>query len=203
VDLHLLQSGYLPLLLGMLLALGLAVSALLYWRYRRRRQPVQRLRRAAAALMDNVILPDGNGGEILIELLLLTSEGIMVLDIRHADGHVFGSEAMEEWTVLAHGRRYTFGNPQHALYDRVAAVRRVVSEVPVAGYIVFAGRAEFSRGKPRHVLLLEELLGQLEQARSTAGSGMVEAFMPHWDRLQNTAVALSAQPLALSGRPGI
>ena len=38
-------------------------------------------------------------------------------------GAVFGGDQMIEWTVIGKKRRFTFANPQHALYDRMAAVR--------------------------------------------------------------------------------
>jgi len=38
---------------------------------------------------------------------------------------------MSDWTVMGRGRRYTFDNPQPALYDRIAAVKALVGDVPV------------------------------------------------------------------------
>jgi len=45
-------------------------------------------------------------------------------------------------------RRFTFTNPQSALYDRIAAVRGVAGEVPVEGRIVFTRRGKFPRDCP-------------------------------------------------------
>jgi len=38
---------------------------------------------------------------------------------------------MSDWTVMGRGRRFTFDNPQPALYDRIAAVKALVGDVPV------------------------------------------------------------------------
>ena len=59
---------------------------------------------------------------IHIDYLLLTRQGVIVLDVRDVAGHVFGSEPMQEWTVLGRKRRFTFANPLPQLYDRMAAV---------------------------------------------------------------------------------
>ena len=64
---------------------------------------------------------------------------------------------MLEWTAIGKKRRYTFTNPQHALYDRMAAVRLLTGEVPVEGRMLFTLRSEFPKGKPRNVLRIDDL----------------------------------------------
>ena len=53
---------------------------------------------------------------------------------------------------MAKDRRYTLVNPQPALYDRVAAVRSVVPNVPVTGHVLFSAEADFSKGMPKEVI---------------------------------------------------
>jgi hypothetical protein len=79
---------------------------------------------------------------------------------------------MAEWTVIGKQGRFTFPNPLGTLYDRVAALRQLVRDVPVAGYVLFAGAADFTKGRPRDVLSAAEL----EQ--------LLVAFAPHWDRVK-------------------
>lgn len=183
----------LPLTGAPLLALAVLVPlvlllGLLWWlRRRRAAQPEHRLRQAAAAMLRDVLIPDGSGGELLLSHVLLTPRGILLVELRHVDGHVFGGESMQDWTVLARNGRYTFANPQHPLYDRMAAVRRIVPDVPVHGCIAFTGRARFSRGQPQHALLFDELIASLEAERGAAGD-MLAAFMPSWDQLRDAAV---------------
>ncbi len=80
---------------------------------------------------------------------------------------------MSEWTVMARGRRYTFENPQPALYDRVAAVKALAGDVPVEGLIVFSGVGRFAKGKPKCVAMLDEL-----DAGLAASGGMTEEAAP-------------------------
>lgn len=171
------------------------LSGLLWWlRRRRAAQPEQRLRQAAAAMLRHVLVPDGSGGELLLDYALLTPRGILLVDLRQVDGHVFGSESMQDWTVLARNGRYTFPNPRHPLHDRLAAVRRLVADVPVEGCIAFTGRAQFSRGRPPDALLFDELLGSLQRDRSSGGEALA-AFMPYWERLRDAAVDASLDRL--------
>ena len=119
-------------------------------------------------MLANFVIPDGNGEEIQVQYALLTGRGILILDIKDVEGHVFGSEAMQDWTVIADDRRFTFANPQPGLWDRVAAVKRLTPEVPVIGFVGFTGRARFTKGQPRSVTLLEPLLQELEKEAASA-----------------------------------
>jgi hypothetical protein len=142
---------------------------LAYWWWRRRRAaqaPMARLARASDAVLTNVLLPHTETGQIHIAMLLRHRAGISVVDLREARGHVFGSEAMQEWTVLDGSRRYTFANPLPLLYDRVAAVRRVVPDVAVRGLVVFTAGAQFSKGYPPHVSMLDALVAELDGIRA-------------------------------------
>ena len=182
------RSGAPLLALAAVLVLALLLGGLWWWRRRRRAaRPEYRLQQAAAAMLRNVLVPDGSGDELVLGHVLLTARGILLVDLRHVDGHVFGGETMQDWTVLAHNGRYTFANPQHQLLDRLAAVRRLVPDVPVEGCIAFTGRARFSRGRPPHALLFDELIAQLKADQVAAGDALA-AFMPYWDRLRDATV---------------
>jgi hypothetical protein len=56
---------------------------------------------------------------------------------------------------MGRGRRYTFDNPQPALYDRIAAVKALVGDVPVEGRLVFSNAGKFTKGFPKWVLMLD------------------------------------------------
>ena len=181
-------------LLAALLAGGIAIWVL---RRRRQRDTERRLHDASCGILKNSLIPDGNGGHIHLQYALLTRRGILILDIKEVEGHVFGREGMQDWTVLANDRRYTFANPQPGLWDRLAAVKRLTPEVPVTGHVAFGTKARFSKGQPRSVIMLEELLQELEQESQADRSMAAESFRPYWDRL--CAAAGSAQGEAASG----
>ena len=93
-----------------------------------------------------VLVPDGMGGFIHIDHLLLTPRGVLVLDTRRVAGLIFGGDQMSDWTVMGRGRRFTFDNPQPALYDRIAAVKALVGDVPVEGRLLFSNVGKFTKG---------------------------------------------------------
>ena len=126
-----------------------------YLRRSRRRSLLARLERIALGAAHQVLVPDGMGGFIHIDHLLLTPRGVLVLDTRRVAGLIFGGDQMSDWTVMGRGHRYTFDNPQPALYDRIAAVKAIVGEVPVEGRLLFSNVGKFTKGIPKWVLMLD------------------------------------------------
>jgi hypothetical protein len=140
-----------------LLGLAAAVASRWYRRRSRRRALLQRLARISFEAVHQMLVPDGMGGYFHVDHLLLTPRGVLVLDTRRVAGLIFGGDQMSEWTVMARGRRFTFENPQPALYDRIAAVKALVGELPVEGRLLFANVAKFTKGIPKWVVMLDSI----------------------------------------------
>jgi hypothetical protein len=171
---------------------GVLVLLLLWLWYRNHRARARSvdgvLKEIGFDRINDLVSPNGDEGEILIDHLLLTSQGLLIVDIKDVQGTVFGSDKMQDWTVISADRRYTFSNPQPALYDRIAAVRHIVRQVPVAGRIVFIDGAEFTKGIPGLVCGLDDLLEQFGEKNKSAAKVKVEAFKPHWDLIRKEAL---------------
>jgi hypothetical protein len=126
-----------------------------YQRRSRRKGLLARLERIGYQAAHQVLVPDGMGGFIHIDHLLLTPRGVLVLDTRRVAGLIFGGDQMSDWTVMGRGRRFTFDNPQPALYDRIAAVKALVGDMPVEGRLLFSNLGKFTNGKPKYVMMLD------------------------------------------------
>jgi Nuclease-related domain len=184
---ELLQSTYFPWVLSVLLLLFLW---LLYRFIKSRGSRFdQVLREIAYERVHDLVIPNGDDGEILIDQLLLTSQGLLILEVKEVDGAVFGSDKMQDWTVISADGRYTFANPQHGLYDRIAAVRAIVRQVPVAGRILFLDGAQFNKGTPGLVATLDQLLHEFGEKNKKTARVKIEAFMPHWELISRRAGA--------------
>ena len=172
-------------------AVAVVMMLLGWWLYRRNRDS-NRLKRVLGEIshdrIDGLVIPNGDDGEIQIDHLLLTSQGLLIVDIKDATGTVFGGDKLKEWTVISEERRYTFSNPQEALYDRIAAVGHIVRQVPVAGRILFLDGAEFKKGIPSLVSTLDELLAEFGEPDRAAAKFKIEAFKPHWDLVRKAAL---------------
>lgn len=186
------MSDYLPAdfsanyLLPLILVVLLLVLLLLL--SRRRRGAGRSLSKVFSSIaferIDGLVVPNIDEGEIQIDHLLLTANGLLIVDVKNVTGTVFGSDKMQDWTVISSERRFTFANPQPALYDRIAAVREIVRQVPVAGRILFVDGAEFTKGVPSLVCKADELLQEFRESDKAAAKMKVEAFKPHWELLR-------------------
>lgn len=155
-----------------------------HWRrLKARRALLAQIESVAADFVRDVLLPDGNGGSFHVDFLLFTGAGIVVVDLRDVPGLIYGSDHMDEWTVMDKTRRSTFPNPLGPLYDRLAAVRLLAGEgVPVDGRVVFSDRGSFPKGHPKAVTRLGSLARELPPRG--AGEAMLAQLQPVWDRVK-------------------
>lgn len=173
-------------------------GALFYYVIRawRRRTEYRRLDSSIIAAgserLRNVLVPDGMGAVMHIDYLLLTSRGVLVIDLRDIRGNIFGGDQMTEWTVMNGASRSTFQNPQHALYDRVAAVRALCGELPVEGRILFTRRGKFPKGLPRWTLMVDSLRAEFPSVDSEASQSWIDRYLEGWKVL---CAAVSPSPL--------
>jgi hypothetical protein len=176
-----------------LIAVGaLALALMLFfggriWMLRRRdARRVARVTAGAADYLRNVLVPDGNGGDYHLDFLLLTSRGVVIIDMRDISGNVFGGDQMTDWTLMDGPRRSTFANPQSGLYDRIASVKAVAqdAETPVEGRIVFTKRAKFPKGLPRFTVMLESVAAEFPKLGAAELEIAVAKYRPGWARIK-------------------
>jgi hypothetical protein len=173
-------------------AAAIAVIALAVWgyvlfrAYRTRKEIEATIASVAYEMLRNVLIPNGNGGHIHVHYLLLTQRGLLVADLLDLPGAIFGGDQMIEWTVIGKKRRFTFPNPQHTLYDRMAAVRLLTGDVPVEGRVVFTTRSQFPKGKPRNVLRIDDLATEFPPVDKVRGN-ITAAFGDVWANVKKNA----------------
>ena len=158
-----------------------------YRAHRERRGRAARIAGVSVEAVKDVLIPDGGGGTLHVDHLLLTPHGVLILDLRDVTGHVFGSDAMTEWTVMDDARRFTFANPQAGLYDRIAAVKAILGdtpEIPVEGRVIFTRRASFPKGLPRLTLPEESLEAEFSLGERAQAERAVEPWREAWSRLR-------------------
>lgn len=165
-----------------LLAVAFAWAYRRWSRFRARNQIVKSFESVSAAVLRDVLIPDGSGGQLHIDFLLLTGRGLLVVDYRDVEGIVFGGEHMREWAVMNGSERSTFLNPLEPLYDRIAAVKLLAGEAPVDGRIIFTSRSKFPKGRPPRVLRLDLLEGEYPHA-VPGTTHPAERYRPAWDQL--------------------
>lgn len=163
----------------------LLAAGIIYWRWWS--STPQRIRRALREishdLMEDFFLSDGMGGHIHIDFLLLTSKGLLVLDLKDIHGIIFGADQMDEWVLMNGPKRHGFRNPLHALRDRVATVKTHARDTHAEGYVVFTDHGRFEKGVPSETVMLSHLV----ETVGPAGNDYPQAFAESWRQLQKLA----------------
>jgi hypothetical protein len=182
--------GLTPVQFALAVAGILAVAFLAFlggraWMVRRRdARRVARITSGAADYLRNVLVPDGNGGDFHLDFVLLTSRGVVIIDMRDIIGNVFGGDQMTDWTLMDGARRSTFANPQSGLYDRIASVKALAKDVPVEGRIVFTRRAKFPKGLPRFTVMLESVAAEFPKLGAAELEVAVARYRPGWAQIK-------------------
>ena len=168
---------------------------------RRDARRVARVTSGAADFLRNVLVPDGNGGDFHLDFVLLTSRGVVIIDMRDIAGNVFGGDQMTAWTPITGTSRSTFINPQVGLYDRIASVKAIAQDTPVEGRIVFTRRAKFPKGLPRFTVMLESVAAEFPRLGAAELDVAVAKYRPGWTRIKETAKPsphFRASPIAVA-----
>lgn len=108
-----------------------------------------------------LIIPDGIGGLIEIEHLVMLKQGILILHRFPLSGHLYGGDKIDQWTQLVDGRSYKFANPLMHLLHVQQSLTLLAPKVPIFTHVVFTGQCNFPKGKPDKVSLLNTLENDL------------------------------------------
>ena len=182
------QFQFISIVLGVVATGLLALWGGRTWVVRRRdARRVARVTSGAADYLRNVLVPDGNGGDYHLDFVLLTSRGVVIIDMRDITGNVFGGDQMTAWTLMNGPSRTTFVNPQAGLYDRIASVKAIATETPVEGRIVFTKRAKFPKGLPRFTVMLDSVAAEFPKLGAAELDIAVSKYRPGWAKLKEAA----------------
>ena len=172
---------------GVLVAAIVGVSAALWLRATAVSRDVSRtLRTISDRLIRDVVVPDGVGGFVPVDALVLRDRKLYVLDIRDVEGAVFGSEKMDIWTAMGR-RRHQFNNPIRPMHDRLAAVKYLVPGIETSSRILFTSRGHFPKGRPDGVLLLEEFAQPLLRPKLKKPVELDAATQETWNTICEAA----------------
>ncbi len=182
------QQGLDPALIYPAAGLALLVLLALLFRHRialwrENRQIAGVVRRLGPRSKTGLRLPDGTGGEVTLDYLVLTRDCLLVVGIKRFSGLIFGGPNMDQWTQVIKRVSYKFPNPDEYLLRQINAVRAMVPGIDVRGVHLFTHSAQFSRDKPANVLSTRDLKQLPERPRLKE---IPAALRQAWEQLYNT-----------------
>lgn len=140
------------------------------------------IRKNARDVLVDIELPDGVGGTVYIDFLVLHSNGIFVLDYKDYAGVLFGGELTEQWTQVVNNKSFRFENPLYQNQQRVSVIKDLIPSGNVTGMVIFSDEGEFPRGKPDNVMLVREFRSGVLKKTSQSISPLV---IDEWQGLRN------------------
>jgi hypothetical protein len=117
-------------------------------------------------LINNVTLPTG-GGTTQIDHILITEAGVFIIETKHYTGWILGNPRDDKWTQVIYRTKNRFQNPLHQNYGHVKTVQALfkLPESAFIGAVVFTGNAELRTNLGPNTMLLDQLLGFIEERR--------------------------------------
>ncbi len=114
------------------------------------------LPKATYRVINNVTIPDGQGGTTQIDHIVVSPYGVFVVETKHYKGWIFGGEHDRQWTQKIHGNHsQKFQNPLLQNYKHTECLRELVglARDQVKSVVVFTGECTLkTRDKlPAHV----------------------------------------------------
>jgi hypothetical protein len=151
-------------------------------RHARHNQVARLLRSLGGMYVRDLIIPDGVGGTIQTDYLVLLRGGVLVLDVKNYRGALFGAENAPLWSQMVRARSYKFTNPLPENTLRVQSLKLLLPSVPVIGRVVFTREGHFPRDIPAGVSMLDTLVDDLD---AFAGPASLQ-YMEAWKRLKSS-----------------
>lgn len=117
---------------------------------------VRLLTESALPYLRDVVIPDEVGGYTQIDHVLLTAQGLVLMEWQHFSGMLHGSDFSQEWTRFEGKERHEFVNPLRRVHQLVSMLDQLVLGekvgVPMQGFLLMSGGAHFAKGWPQGVL---------------------------------------------------
>ncbi len=133
----------------------------------------------------HIVIPDGIGGLLEINQIILLDQGLLLIEAIVSDGNVFGGEDLDEWTQISKGRSFKFANPLRRLKTAKQALSTLVPGVPIFYHLVFSDETVFPRGKPNSVSVLHSLQSDLAYLQNEPV--MMKKSKQAWERILRIA----------------
>lgn len=100
----------------------------------------------------NLVCSDGLDGYFNVDRLVLTQDSILLISYKLYGGHIYCAERISEWTQLVGQKSFMFENPLFELENQLTALKLLIGNARIEGYLFFNHGAVFPKGHPESVL---------------------------------------------------
>lgn len=132
-----------------------------------RKQLSNYCKNSTAHALNNITLKHGDG-TTQIDHILITQNGILVIETKHYSGWLFANGKQKYWTQIIYRMKNKFRNALFQNNMHVQAVQQLLDFIPkeqIQGLVVFTGNAEFKTEVPSGVIYLNQLTSYIDSVR--------------------------------------
>lgn len=114
-------------------------------------------------VIKDVLLPSGEG-TTQIDHILVSVNGIFVIETKNMTGWIFGSERSRQWTQQIYRKKIRFQNPIRQNYKHLKSIEALINykAKDMNSVIVFAGDGKSKTKMPDNVMHVRHLVKYLE-----------------------------------------
>ncbi|OTG89162.1 nuclease-related domain-containing protein [Acinetobacter sp. ANC 3813] len=106
-------------------------------------------------LLNDLTLPDAEGGTTQIDHIVLSPYGLFVVETKNYTGWIFGGARQKMWTQKIYKKTYKFQNPLHQNYKHMKVLEDVLEDILEPEFmhsvIVFMPESEFKTAMPENL----------------------------------------------------
>jgi len=124
-------------------------------------------RNSTAHTLNNLTLQYGDG-TTQIDHVLITQNGILVIETKHYTGWIFAHEKQKQWTQVIYKVKSKFQNPIFQNSKHVRATKQLLDFIPkeqIRSLVVSTGDAQFKTEVPSGVIHINQLPSYIDDMR--------------------------------------
>ena len=103
-------------------------------------------------ILNNLYIPKKNGSTAKIDHLVISHNGLYIIEVKNYSGFIMGSETSQYWTQIYNNQKMSFYNPiiQNSIHIKALKyyLGEALYEVPIYSVIVFGKQATLKLDKP-------------------------------------------------------
>lgn len=127
-------------------------------------------------LLNDLTLPDQDGGTTQIDHVLLSPFGVFVIESKNYKGWIFGSARQKMWTQKIYKKSYQFQNPLHQNYKHTQVLSHLLADLlepeHLHSLVVFMLGCEFKTEMPKQVFQGAGWVNYVQEFRTEVISAM-------------------------------
>jgi hypothetical protein len=139
------------------------------------------LDRIGSEQIRDLVCADGLEGYYKIDRLALTRDAILLISYKPFGGNIYCAERISEWTQVIGQKSFKFENPLFELENQITALRLLIGDTPLYGYLFFDNSALFPKGHPDKVLNPETIPAEFIAEHCENPNAKIKAA---WDLLK-------------------